>query len=321
VIWSPAEVLACYPAPCRQGTLLPLGNRGGFSGACLWRLAHPPGSLCLRLWPADDALAHRLPIIHRLLAHARSQGLRFIPALLTTLAGNTLVSYRGRYWELTEWLPGRADYHAQSSTARLTAACVALAHLHLCWEHVLEPAVGVCPAVCRRLDRLRECSDLLRSGWRPSTLAPVVDRALRLLPHWVERRTADLRLWLGRTWSLQPCVCDLWHDHVLFEGDRLTGLVDFGAVKRDHPAVDLARLLGSLVEDDREGWRIGVAAYRTVRSLSVDEEEMARVLDCTGTVVGAGNWLRWLCHERREFEDSAGALQRMEVLVRRMERW
>jgi homoserine kinase type II len=252
---------------------------------------------------------------------ARDQGLDFVPALLPTANGDTLVWDHGRLWELTEWLPGRADFHSQPTIARLEAACIALAQLHVCWEPGYSQGVSVCPAVVRRLDRLREWRALQGSGWWPEARLPVAERAWRVLPEWAQRTYAELQCWLGASWELQPCLCDLWHDHLLFDGDRLTGLVDYGAVKSDHPAIDLARLLGSLVEDNAEMWRIGLAAYRTVRRLSAEEEQLARVLDRTGTVVGVTNWLRWLFHERRVFDDPGSALRRLEILVRRMEKW
>ena len=77
-----------------------------------------------------------------------------------------------------------------------------------------------------------------------------------------------------------------------FDGDRVTGVIDYGAMKIDHPAVDVARLLGSLVEDDLAGWAMGLAAYREVRPLSADEAELARALDVTGTIAAAAVWLR-----------------------------
>ena len=52
------------------------------------------------------------------------------------------------------------------------------------------------------------------------------------------------------TAPLQVCHGDLWHDHVLFSGEEVTGLIDFDAMKIDSRALDLARLLGSLVKDD-----------------------------------------------------------------------
>ena len=60
---------------------------------------------------------------------------------------------------------------------------------------------------------------------------------------------------------VQPCIRDIWHDHVLFTGDEVTGIIDFGAMDIDTPATDVARLLGSLVGDDEAGWRTASSAY------------------------------------------------------------
>ncbi len=113
----------------------------------------------------------------------------------------------------------------------------------------------------------------------------------------------------------------MWHDHILFDGDRLSGIVDYGAIKVDHVAVDLAQLLGSLVGDDTESWTHGLAAYRTVRPLAPEEEELARVLDRAGTLLGMANWLRWLYQERRPFDDIPAVAGRLRTLVERVERW
>jgi homoserine kinase type II len=321
------EVLARYPAFLRQSPPLPLGNRGGFSGAWLWRIEAGVGAFCLRAWPPHETLP-RVLYRHALTARARSHGLHFVPAVLPTSGGASAVEHAGRLWEVAEWLPGRADYHERPSRPRLEEACRALARLHGAWEGLAEPAPAPCPAVARRLECLREWRELLCTGWHPLTsadrtdpLRPLAERAWRLLARWAEAVPERLRPWASRPWRLQPCLCDLWHDHLLFEGERLTGLVDYGAVKVDHPAVDVARLLGSLVADDADGWSAGLRAYREVRPLAEDEAELALALDETGAVLGVVNWLRWLYVERREFEDRTTAGRRLEVLVKRIEGW
>jgi homoserine kinase type II len=294
----------------------------------LWRVESLAGTFCLRAWP-EHVPASRLEELHRLMAFARGQGLPFVPAIVTASHGRTWVEHAGRLWELTQWLPGRPDYHEHRSRERLTSACVALAQLHRAWQSVVtDSRRETCPAIERRLEAVQSWQRLLRTGWVPRVPAqdadsadPVASRAWHVLPRWVERMRPSLASFPGSPWQLQPCLCDPWHDNLLFEGERLTGLVDYGSVKLDHVTVDLARLLGSLVEDDAEGWRIGLEAYRTIRSLSPHEEQLARVLDWTGTVVGVVQWLRWLYEEGRAFADRAKAAARLEVLVRRMERW
>jgi Ser/Thr protein kinase RdoA (MazF antagonist) len=117
---------------------------------------------------------------------------------------------------------------------------------------------------------------------------------------------------------LQPCLRDVWHDHLLFEGERLAGLIDYAAAGVDTVATDLARLLGSLVEDDEGGWQAGLKAYREVAPLGREEERLARLLDRTGVAVGVFHWVRRLSG-RAPVEDMAAALGRLEALVRRLE--
>jgi homoserine kinase type II len=322
------EVFSSYPASFHLGSLYPLGSHGGFSGANLWRVEGKVGPFCLRAWPAQVS-ASRLAEVHRLMTLARGQGLSFVPSVNATVGGRTLVQHASRLWELTEWLPGRADYHEHPTRQRLESACAALARLHCAWQSTgSAEGRGTCPAVGRRLEAVRSWQILLSSGWEPRFSAddadpvhPVGRRAWDVLPRWVERVRPSLGSIPAHAWPLQPCQCDPWHDNLLFEGERLTGLVDYGSVKVDHVAVDLARLLGSLAEDDAEGWRVGLEAYRGVRPLGRHEEELAHALDRTGAVVGVVQWLRWLYEVGSAFPDRSKAAARLDVLVRRIERW
>ena len=153
------------------------------------------------------------------------------------------------------------------AAARLEAACGALAALHRVWGSI-DSTKGACPAVRRRLARFEEWKGLLASGWRPDfgdsrdPTVPAAQRAWAALLPRADRIPDDLSEWANQRMPLQPCLCDVWHDHVLFEGDAVSGVVDYGGVKVDHVAIDLARLLGSLVEDDVEARAIGLRAYR-----------------------------------------------------------
>ena len=318
------SVLGRYglPAPLY---LVGLGNRGGFSGARLWRVEGGAGPLCLRAWPPAVTDPDRLDRIHHLMRAARRAGLAFVPAVFSTADRRTWVELAGRLWDLTTWLPGRADFHDRPTPARLEAACTALARLHLAWAPVAS-ARGPCPAVQRRLDCARDWAGLLGSGWRPDFPRgdpdPVhrwAERAWRLLQGRAEQVPARLSAWAGREFALQPCLCDVWHDHVLFEGESVTGLVDYGSIKIDHVTADLARLLGSLVPGDRGLVRAGLGAYGRLRPLTGEEEALVSALDETGNLLGAVNWLKWLYLEGRDFEDRAAVAGRLAAIVRRIE--
>jgi Ser/Thr protein kinase RdoA (MazF antagonist) len=122
----------------------------------------------------------------------------------------------------------------------------------------------------------------------------------------------------GVALPLQPCLRDIWHDHVLFTANEVTGIVDFGGLDIDTPATDIARLLGSLVGDDREGWQTGLAAYSTVRPLTADELRAATALDASGTVLAGCNWLRWVYIESRQFEDRRQIIDRFRRILMRV---
>jgi Ser/Thr protein kinase RdoA (MazF antagonist) len=313
---SASDVLARYRLP--PATLHPLGNHGGFSGARLWRVEAGGAAFCLRAWPPGDPTPERLRWLHHLMAAARAARLAFVPTVIPA-AGATFTAHDGRLWELTSWLPGRADFHQHSASQRLSAACVALARLHRAWADAA-PARGPCPAIARRLDRAGAWLSLVSAGWRPRCEA-WAEPAWCLLSVWAPRVPTMVAPWAGRDFALHPCLCDVWHDHVLFDGDAVSGIVDYGSVKVDHRSADVGRLLGSLVGDDAAAWAVGLDAYAAVSPLSPDEQALARALDRTGVILGAANWLRWLYHDGRVFEDRSRVAERLAELVRRLQSW
>jgi Ser/Thr protein kinase RdoA (MazF antagonist) len=313
-----ALVLAAYPPALHRAVVTALGQQAGFSGARVWRLSTPAGDFCLRAGSAREDRAHLLRR-HALMARARDWGLAFVPAVLACADGSTVVERAGRCWEVMDWLPGRADFHTCPTPTRLRAAAVALARLHDAWQRC-GAGSGPCPAVARRVESARDPPDLRALSGRPlvAGLTPADLRA-------VARHSADmphlLHRWKGVACPLQPCLRDVWHDHLLFEGDALTGLVDYAALGDDSVAADLARMLGSLVEDDSERWGEALAAYRSVRALSSEEEQLARVLDRTGTVAAILHWLHWLLDPARPEADLPRVAARLAALLRRVERW
>lgn len=318
------EVLRNYPAALVHGEIVSLGNHGGFSGARLWRIQAGAAALCLRAWPPGNPDAERLAAIHRHMQAARAAGVECVPALHRTLGGATWVEHSDRLWEVAGWLPGRADFRERPTAVRLGAALTVLARLHAAWSRT--PARGPCPAVRRRLELARKWLDLRRDGWDPfrladQTIARWAERARGHLDRRVALVPRQLAAWAEREVPLQPCLCDVWHDHVLFAGDAVSGVIDFGGMKTDHAAVDLARLLGSMAGNDLDLWRAGLEAYGQVRPLRADEQALAAVLDETGTVLGAANWLMWLYHDGKRFDDGRAVALRLAELVQRIEAW
>jgi Ser/Thr protein kinase RdoA (MazF antagonist) len=316
-----------FPAVKPKGEVQFLHNHGGFSGARLWRVEAADGWLCLRAWPFLQLLEDYLPKVHHLMERARAAGLSFVPSVYHTARGETYVQHADRFWDFTMWMPGHADFHNAPSSHRLAQGCTALAQLHETWKPASTHR-ALCPAIRRRLQKHGDWAELAASGWRPAIahdpedpFTESVGRASRLLDHWLQRIPPMLAPWMERVVSVQPCHCDLWQDHVLYEKDDVVGLIDYGSVKTDHVAVDLARLLGSMAGDDQDLWAAGLAGYRTVRPLSAEEETLVHVLDRTGTVLALANWFKWLYKEKRAFPDRRAVARRLTDLVNRVETW
>ena len=66
-----SEVLGQFSPEFVRARLIPLGNRGGFSGASLWRVETESGHFCLKAWPLSGPTPERLGAIHVLLQQAR----------------------------------------------------------------------------------------------------------------------------------------------------------------------------------------------------------------------------------------------------------
>src|SRR5438445_12891208 len=98
------SVLSEYGLP--NLSIAPLGNRGGFSGAALWRVKQPKVDLCLRAWPIGGVSKERLTDIHRLMRLAGDNGLTFVPEVLETSIGSRLAVQACRCCVLATRMPG-----------------------------------------------------------------------------------------------------------------------------------------------------------------------------------------------------------------------
>lgn len=332
-------VLSQYSGSHQPTALQSLGGGGGFSGALLWKLTTLAGPFCLRRWPAEHPSAARLAWIHDKLRQAADSGLPVpAPVRAQAGAGPTFVSHGGHLWELAPWMPGAADYHQFPHAARLASALTTLARFHQATTPPtrqseraagLSPPAGEAPSQAllgrlqlldQRLDRQAppifsliddsagsECARLARV-----VCALFVEAAPRVRPTLAEATRIAV--------PHQPVIRDVWHDHLLFAGNEVSGLIDFGAMRVETVAGDIARLLGSLERDHPPGWQAGLAAYEAVRPLSPGERTLVAAFDQSSVLLSGMNWLTWLYVERRRFESLERVAQRLREIVPRLER-
>jgi Ser/Thr protein kinase RdoA (MazF antagonist) len=318
-----AEVLRHYPAVNPQ-CIESLGGAGGFSGARFWRVGTGASLLCLRRWPKEHPSRNRLRWIHDVLEHVACRGFAKLPVPLRTRDGETFVTVADHLWELSSWLPGAADFHKCPISERLESALASLALFHRGSES-FESQTQTAPGLSSRKEQL----DQLRRRGTRSILGSVaaVDwpefrrRATSILHCFAEQspRVQPLVDSAARvSVTLQPCIRDLWHDHVLFESDEVCGFVDFGAMQTDHVASDISRLLGSLVGSDSVRWKQGLAAYQSLRPLSTDELMLIDAYDKSLVLLSGMNWIQWIAVEGRVFDDRQRVLRRMDQIIERL---
>ena len=327
----PAEVWGAYP-PDHRPSAAPswLGNAGGSSGSDLWRYEASVGPLLLRAWPTDSGGPGRVDQVHRWLRHLRD--LPYVASPIPGRNGSTWQFAAGRAWELTVFLSGAADTATPPLEPHLTAMFATMARVHR--RLAATGTTGTSPGLAARLGELERLIDgelatfrhlLDRSATDP--LVPAARRWLGLAESEAVRVVAPLRRAAGRPLALQACLRDARPDHFLFDGDRLAGLVDFGAMGVDTAVADLARLLGETVGQDIRSRSIALDAYATTRAEeglvepTVEELDALARFEAANAVLGGARWVRWHFAEGRQFGDPDAVGRGLTRTTRRLEDW
>ncbi len=330
------QVMSHYAAHYRP-THITRVSRAGFSGARIWKLATPTGPFALRLWPQRGLEAPRLLGLHRLLRHVQAHGVSHIAVPMPSLSESSLVKYDNRLWQLEPWLSGAADYLATPSEAKLAAAMIALAQWHLAaatflpdeyeqrWfaVHVSAPS----PGLNERLQlihtwtpkRLLETKNgVLGHTWE--AFREIALQTLAGFQNAAPQIAGELQAAAGIRFRLQPCLRDIWHEHVLFTGETVTGLIDPSACRSETVAGDIARLLGSLVGDDRKAWDTALAAYQTIRPLAVVELGAVELFDRSGVVLSGMTWIERILEDKSGAAEQNLIIERMQIILARLKK-
>lgn len=326
VLWSE------YDGKYRPKQVRRVVSDGAFSGALVWRCESDAGPLCLRRWPARSPSPQRLCWIHEVIRKTAAAGFTALPIPIATHRGFTFVEHDEHLWELAPWLPGESDEPARlavaSSPARIAAAAQSLAHFHKAAAKAFAPLDCQMPTSVH--DRSLQIRRLGQGGLErleravnddPARWPELAERA----PTLFDRVKPLMQPVMHRGMSagianvpLQPCLRDVHRDHVLFSGDRVTGIVDFGAMRVDTMATDVSRLLGSMAIEDEALWAGGIAAYEQVRPISDDERRLITSYHETRVVLSGVFWLRWVFVEHRHFENRRAVEERFDLILARL---
>jgi Ser/Thr protein kinase RdoA (MazF antagonist) len=92
-----------------------------------------------------------------------------------------------------------------------------------------------------------------------------------------------------------------------------------GACRAENVVTDLARLLGSLVEDDRRQWQTAVSAYHVQNPLTTNEQQLMHVLDRSAVLLSGLVWLYRYYVLDELLADPEQVLERMKRILLRLE--
>jgi len=281
--------------------------------------------LVLRAWPPEGPGRKQIERVHDWLF--KLAGLGFIPVPIRDRAGRSLQDYEGRLWEITPWLAGTADVGSPLDHVHLHTSFAALAAVHQ--QLASEQVEAVSPGLRERHETVTQ---LVQGGF--DSLEAAVERqggfhaehaaaayrwfglARTVAPRLLDRLTRASALVI----RLQPCLRDARAEHFLFEGDRLSGLVDFGAMGVDSVAGDLARLIGEWFEGGTAARGDALAAYERIRPLQPAETTLIGVFESSADLLIGERWLRWHYLENRRFDDPQAVSKGLVRGLKRLER-
>jgi len=278
---APREVLERYPGIQSGCRWHPLTNSGGFSGAILWRgeLDGVP-IFALKRYPAE-VTNERVQQIHDW--QKLTAALPFVPRLIAATNRETRIEHGGFLWELSSWMPGVAHFHREPCEAKLRSACEAIFQLHDVWKILQTPPQPI-PAIQRRIDLL--------TGWKPTSECGIRAEADAVVRRLRPAILDELQSWQTRRFPLQPCLADVHREHVLFTGTHVTGIIDYGAMKLDHVAVDAARFLGDACAEDLSMYRLGCELFVHRYGNDHCPVELMELLDRSGNLGAIAFWLK-----------------------------
>jgi len=317
-------VLNAYPPDLRpSGPVESLGGAGGTSGSAFWRFTASSAPFALRAWPVDGPDPIRLTQIHLWMRECFDLGILPIPE--RTLDGRTFLSHGGRLWELSRWLPGSPSPLSPVRPEHVRRALGAIARFHRRLEHL--GAFGPSPGLRKRTDELGEFLARTNQEYEHAIRLHAADLERELALQWLTlaRREApaihrELARVVGLATPIQPCSRDLRHPHLLFQGDNLTGLVDFGAMGVDSVAGDLARLIGDWFPNDRLARAGALLAYEAVRPLSTIEHCFIHAFERANSLLIGAHWVRWRFVDGRVFESSTAASEGLRKSIEQLRR-
>lgn len=304
---APTTVLRSYPQLAGYSSCQ-FWPDSGFSGAKVWRIGSGAAIWALKLWPSVGPNRATLAWIHGVLQFAAARGWRLAPLPLVDAAGNSVhVGSDGSCWDVTPWINGTVLAEGKAMPDHVRSAAMALAAYHLAVrEHPDVEASALSPGLKLRLAEVEswQTIDLRGALLQLGRTTSATEEASAVLKHLAEVIPPLLPATAARLTKLTqvelfilPAIRDLWRPHLFYDETQVVGVIDFGALRLEHRATDLARLLGSLCDSRENLWKVGFQSYQHVWPLTSQEVEVYQAFVASQRVLAPLTWAQRLFPE------------------------
>ncbi|MGY8767389.1 MAG: phosphotransferase enzyme family protein [Pirellulales bacterium] len=328
---DPAKAIAAFP-DIRSATanqVQQIESEDGFSGSLLWKISRSGADYLLRCWPSETS-RDRIEWIHQVQSQVRESGFQFTPQLFQSENQQTLAQVDGRFWELAAWMPGTSISGLDQTEPNLRRMFELLAQFH---QHSAKIAAatlnqtGHSSTVRERIDMIEYFNTISReqftSAVQQTQWNDFITRAVELLNAYQKHSQQimrELNSVKDMSFKLQPCLRDARGEHFLFEAGKPSGLIDYGAMRIESVAVDLARLSSTTIRSNANLQQdTAIAHYERIQPLSSDEKLLVSVLLNSSRYLTGMNWIRWVALEKREFGSSNGVIARLDTALEQLE--
>lgn len=299
---------------------------GGMSGALVFR-CNGSRSYALRRWPPTPI--ERVRKIHRIIATAAEDCALFPKWHAAADQSDLVLDDQGLIWDLSDWLPGQ-PLETSATLEQITRGVEAIAVAHQALSHLGEDT-GRANSVMSRLQRIEAIRPRLphalsRIDAAPQELDSTLREASGVLVRWptiADSLTRRLTAVANQDFRRQFVLRDIHREHVLFQDEIPSGIIDFDAVRLDTPLLDLSRWVAGFDQfRDRPAEVIdaALAGYRSEKRFRAgtdggQDRKLVGLLAAATTWIGLANWVIWIASESRQFPDWQRVRRRIARLV------
>lgn len=267
-----------------------------YVGKAYARMSTDEGEVCLRRLPVGVSPAW-LEAEQHAVDYLAAHGFGLFPRFIPTEAGDLAVIHGGRWYELTAWAPGESAAAPSLSDEQLANLARAIARLHLAGASAPGPPVRFDWLTPRQAAIQHLAWDPISRGknaWQnPNALAAFFHSLLRDHERAASSNTAREIVELARKTlaRLGPAALptlsgasptlahgDLWTDHVRFQGNAVTALLDLDTLALRPPGGDVAALCADFALWGARRSQLILDAYRGEHPLSTEEADEIPVL-------------------------------------------